>query len=117
MIMHFKSAARLRADSKVYPRCAPRESVVAGFRTPARRAYPRGVTSGVRKAPRHEIAGGIRTGRSLTLSYGDLAVCGPQLRLAAGLGEWWRWRCSLGARRFSGLLACVSRKIDVAVAW
>ena len=29
----------------------------AGFRTPASQAYPRGVTTGVRKAPRHEIAG------------------------------------------------------------
>jgi hypothetical protein len=28
-----------------------------GFRTPASQAYPRGVTAGVRKAPRHEIAG------------------------------------------------------------
>jgi hypothetical protein len=50
-------------------------------------------------------------------AMGDLAVCGPQLRSAARLGEWWRWRCSLGATRFSDLRAGVSRKIGVAVAW
>src|ERR1700720_3962343 len=44
----------------------------AGFRTPATTSYPRAPEAGVRKAPRHEIAGG-RLGRPCrVLSYGDL---------------------------------------------
>ena len=30
-------------------------------------------------------------------------MCGPQLRSAARWGEWWRWRCSSGATRFSAV--------------
>ena len=57
-----------------------------------------------------------RIGRCRALRYGDLAVGGPQVRSAARWGEWWRWRCSSGATRFSDLRASVSRKIGVAVA-
>src|SRR6266481_166601 len=57
-----------------------------------------------------------RIGRCRAFSYGGLAVCGPQLRLAARSAEGWGWRCSSGARRFCDLRAGMWLKIGVAVA-
>src|SRR5580704_6874456 len=45
----------------------------AGFRTPAATSYPRAPEAGVRKAPRHEIAGGTLGRPCRWLSYGDLS--------------------------------------------
>ena len=45
----------------------------AGFRTPATTSYPRAPEAGVRKAPRHEIAGDTLGRPCRWLSYGDLS--------------------------------------------
>src|SRR5712692_9318348 len=64
---------------------------------------------------------GARIGRCRALSYGDLAVGGPQLRSAARSAarsaEQWGWRCSSGARRFSDLRAGIWLKIGATVGW
>ena len=45
----------------------------AGFRMPAWLSHPHAPAAGVRKAPRHEIAGGWALGcRNLSAGYGDL---------------------------------------------
>jgi hypothetical protein len=53
----------------------------AGFRTPVTTSYPGAPEAGVRKAPRHEIAGGTLGRPCRVLSYGDLsgehAACVP----------------------------------------
>src|SRR5258708_19739544 len=56
-----------------------------------------------------------RIGRWRAFSYGALAVCGPQLRLAARSAEGWGWRCSSGAGRFCDLRAGVWGEIGVVV--
>src|SRR6516225_9888768 len=64
-----------------YVRCC------AGFRTPAALISPRAPATGVRKAPRHEIASGdgtpaVQQAVGAANGYGDL-VAGPELRRSA----------------------------------
>ena len=59
---------------------------------------------------------GARIGRCRALSYGDLAVDGPQLRWEARSGEWWRWLWRSDTRRFCDAWGGVQGKIGVAVA-
>src|ERR1700730_4975993 len=52
VIPHSWSALSMPTRKLAHFRCC------AGFRTPAATSYPRAPEAGVRKAPRHEIAGG-----------------------------------------------------------
>jgi hypothetical protein len=51
--------------------CSAGGGLCAGFRTPECRAYPRAQSAGVRKAPKHEIAGWERR---WCRNYGDFAA-------------------------------------------
>src|SRR5499425_1985425 len=65
--------------------------------------YPGAQAAGVRKAPRHEIAG---RGTDWAVPRAQLWGFGRVLAAAevgSEVGECWRWRCGLGATGFSDL--------------
>src|SRR3984893_378587 len=66
---------RNRCVAEMLDRASKRRGVrsCAGFRTPATTSYPRAPKAGVRKAPRHEIAGGTLGRPCRVLSYWDLS--------------------------------------------
>ena len=76
------------------------EGLCEGFRTPAATNVstpPRPASENLQGTKPRE---GARIWRCGGLSYGDLAVDGPQLRCEARWGEWWRWPWRSDASRF-----------------